>query len=231
MRLKDPFWDYSDLAMFFGLVIPSLLVTALVFKLLHGAPKAIALMAAQSAMYLVLFAGLYFILRLRYEQPVWQGLGFTSSPVAHWKAALAGITLAFGLSAFGVLIRTPQMTDPMKDLFDGEWALLVVGLAATTVMPICEELAFRGFLLPLVARTFGLWPGLLLTSLPFALLHGPQYEWHWQHMFLLTLAGAAFGIMRAWSGSTISASLMHAAYNMTFMLGYIFKEKELTGTW
>ncbi len=231
MRLKDPFWDYSDLALFIGLVLPSLLVTALAAKLLESAPKAVSLIVAQSVMYLVLFAGLYAILWIRHGQPVWEGLGFINSPVAHWKAALLGIALAFSLSGLGVLLRTPQMTDPMKDLLDGNLAVAVVGVAATTVMPVCEELAFRGFLLPLFARTAGLWMALLLTSLPFALMHGPQYEWHWQHMFLLTLAGGAFGLMRAWSGSTISASLMHATYNMTFMLGYIFQEKELTGTW
>ena len=61
MRLKDPFWDYSDLALFIGLVLPSLLVTALAAKLLESAPKAVALIVAQSVMYLVLFAGLYAI--------------------------------------------------------------------------------------------------------------------------------------------------------------------------
>ena len=231
MRIKEPFWNYSDLAIFLGLILPSLLVTGLIMGLLRGAPKAVALITAQSAMYVVLFIGLYLVLKNRYSETVWEGLGWISSQVAHWKAVVFGIALAFGLSGLGVLLRTPQMTDPMKELLEGDLAVIVVGIAATTVMPVCEELAFRGFILPLLASSFGTALGILFTALPFALLHGPQYEWHWQHMLLLTLAGCAFGWMRAWTGSTISASLMHASYNMTFMLGYIANQKELSGTW
>ena len=231
MRLKKPFWGYQDLAIAGGMLLPAVGVMLVAVMLMGPAPKAVRAIVGQSILYAVLFTGVYFALKKIYEEPVGEGLGLVIGPLAHWKPALAGVVLALGLSALGVVLRTPQMTDPMKELLDSDIGIIVVGVGATTIFPLCEEVAFRGFLLPLLARSFGLWGGILFTALPFALLHGPQYQWHWQHILLLTMAGAAFGWMRAFSQSTISASIMHSTYNLTFMLGYLANQKELSGSW
>ena len=231
MRLKNPFWGYTELAIAAGILLPAVAVVVASLWMMGSAPKAVQAIVGLSILYAVLFAGVYMVLKKSYDEPVGEGLGWTIGPVQHWKAVLVGIMLAVGLSALGIALRTPQMTDPMKELLNTDLGLIVVGLGATTIFPVCEELAFRGFILPLFARSFGVWGGIFLTAFPFALLHGPQYEWHWQHILLLTMAGAAFGWMRVFSQSTITASVMHAAYNMTFMLGYLANQKELSGTW
>ena len=75
MRIKEPFWNYSDLAIFLGLILPSLLVTVLIMGLLRSAPKAVALITAQSAMYVVLFVGLYLVLKTDIARPCGKGWG------------------------------------------------------------------------------------------------------------------------------------------------------------
>jgi membrane protease YdiL (CAAX protease family) len=79
---------------------------------------------------------------------------------------------------------------------------------------------FRGFLLPLLVRSIGPWLGIILTAVPFALLHGAQNHWAWQPVLLIGIAGIAFGYVRYKTGSTTAAFLMHAAYNATGFLGY-----------
>jgi membrane protease YdiL (CAAX protease family) len=65
--------------------------------------------------------------------------------------------------------------------------------------------------------------GLLVTALPFSLLHGPQYNWSWQRLLVLTLASIAFGLIRHRTGSTAASSLTHAAYNLTFLAGMLMQ--------
>src|SRR5256885_2249784 len=80
-----------------------------------------------------------------------------------------------------------------------------VATLAVTLGPVSEELIFRGFLFPLLARTFGVVVAILGAALPFALLHGPQYAWSWRHILLVLLAGCAFGWVRHRTGSTAVA--------------------------
>jgi membrane protease YdiL (CAAX protease family) len=104
---------------------------------------------------------------------------------------------------------------PMEELLRDRLSIALVGLFATTLGPVCEELAFRGFLQPLLTRTFGAVVGVVLAALPFTLLHGPQYGWSWQHVLPVGLAGLSFGIVRYVTGSTAAATAMHATYNLT----------------
>ena len=55
----------------------------------------------------------------------------------------------------------------------------------------------------------------------FALLHGPEYQWAWQQLLVVGLAGVAFGYVRYKTGSTTARrSLLHSAYNVMGFLGY-----------
>ena len=63
----------------------------------------------------------------------------------------------------------------MQELLRDRLSIASIGFFAITLGPLCEELVFRGFLQPLLIRTFGVAAGILLCAVPFALLHGPQY--------------------------------------------------------
>jgi membrane protease YdiL (CAAX protease family) len=89
--------------------------------------------------------------------------------------------------------------------------------------PFFEELVFRGFLQPLLERALGAVPAIVLAAIPFALLHGVQYQWSWQHLALIMLAGCAFGTARYLAGSTAAAALLHIGYNVTLFIGYLLQ--------
>ena len=61
----------------------------------------------------------------------------------------------------------------------------------------------------------------VVTAVPFALLHGPAYQWSWQHLLLVFLAGCVFGVVRSVLDSTLAAAATHSAYNLTLLAGYI----------
>jgi membrane protease YdiL (CAAX protease family) len=221
-----PFWDYSDVAMFFSLALPCLVLSLLVVKgieLILPVPtgKAVMLLPAQFIGYALWFSSLVALLRIKYGKPFWRSLAWTMPVQGFWRAVFSGPLLAFYIALIGLALRTPTIEMPFKDLLTDRVSLVLTGIFACTLGPLCEELAFRGFLLPLLLRSFGRLLGLFLSALPFALLHGPQYSWSWHHLLLLTLAGMSFGWVRVRTGSTFAATMTHATYNLTYFSAFL----------
>jgi hypothetical protein len=236
-RPRFPFWDYQDLFLFIGAAFPSLLAATLLVRwlfswlALRGQGKTPELLAAQFLWYGFCFGFLYLLLRLKYDRPFWESLGWVHFGERFWRRVGSGALLALGLAVAGALLRTPDLDMPMKHLLSDRTSVLLVGLAAATLGPACEELIFRGFLMPLLIRSLGPWPGIVFSALPFALLHGPQYAWSWRHVLLIVVAGVAFGWMRHRTGSTAAAAVMHAAYNSTFFAAVLIYGKDLPARW
>jgi|YNPMSStandDraft_1061717.scaffolds.fasta_scaffold02161_5 membrane protease YdiL (CAAX protease family) len=233
IRPGEPFWGYADLFLFLAAAVPSLLAAALaaksVFLLLgwQAHTQTPVLLASQFLGYLLWFAFLYGLLRFKYGRPFWSSLGWVGLGERLAARLMAGVALAFGIAIAGALLRTPDIDMPMKRLLSDPLSIALIGITAATIGPVCEEIAFRGFLMPLLARTLGAPAGILLSAVPFALLHGPQYGWSWRHVVLITAAGAAFGYTRHRTGSTAAAAVVHASYNATFFLAYVFYGKDL----
>ncbi|MCL6546301.1 MAG: CPBP family intramembrane metalloprotease [Bryobacteraceae bacterium] len=233
VRPGEPFWGYADLFLFLAAAVPSLLVAALAAKSVllllgrHADNQTPVLLASQFLGYLLWFAFLYGLLRFKYGRPFWSSLGWVGFGEQFAARLMAGVALAFGIAIAGALLRTPDIDMPMKRLLSDPLSIVLIGVTAATIGPVCEEIAFRGFLMPLLVRTLGAPAGILLSSVPFALLHGPQYGWSWRHVLLITAAGAAFGYTRHRTGSTAAAAVVHASYNTTFFLAYVFYGKDL----
>jgi len=233
----EAFWNYRDLALFLGLAAPCLLGGALLAKVallalfVSTSHKALELLPGQFIGYALLYAALAFIFRFEYERPFWRSLGWRR-PGLHAPSIIGlGCLLAFSIAMLGALLKTPEVPAPMKDLFSDRSSLLAVAFAGVTVGPLCEELAFRGFMQPLFIRSLGVVPGIFLSALGFGLLHLPQYGYDWQHGVLITMAGAGFGWMRWVSGSTLGSTIMHAAYNLTLFLGFYAGSSKVPQSW
>jgi hypothetical protein len=135
-----------------------------------------------------------------------------------------GPMVAVTVILIGAMLHTPEIDNPIQKLLAGRWQTLLVGAFATMFGPVAEELGFRGFLLPLMMRSFGVLGGVVLCSGAFVALHGPQ--WSWQHLLLLFLASIAFSLVRVRTGSTAASAMVHATYNLTFFTGYLIQERD-----
>ncbi|MEZ5352076.1 MAG: type II CAAX endopeptidase family protein [Bryobacteraceae bacterium] len=224
---RTPFWGYTDLVLFLGALLPALLVSGLVFfgltRLTPTAvmPKAFSVVALQFLSYGFWFLALYAIFKLRYRRPFWASLDWGAPPGAITTSLLLGPAVAIAVSAAAAALGTPEVEMPIQELLRDRLSVVLIGIFAVTLGPVCEELTFRGFLMPLLSRTFGAALGILIAALPFALLHGPQYGWSWRHVALIGLAGVAFGWERYRTGSTAAATAMHCTYNFTIFGGYL----------
>jgi hypothetical protein len=174
--------------------------------------------AVTFSLYGLWFLALSLLLRLRYDRPFWRSLACVWPPRGFWHSAACGVLLAMASLLLGVALRIPETKTPLEELLKDRASILLIGVFGVTLGPLCEELIFRGFLMPLLARSFGALAGVLLAALPFALLHGQEYAWGWKQLAIVFLAGAAFGWMRHRSGSTAAAAVMHGAYNLVFFV-------------
>lgn len=214
----EPFWSYRDVLLFVGIAFPSLLLSAglvrLVAPRLHFS-EGFAELSAQFLWYLMVFGFLGVLFRVVYRMPFWRSLGFAlPSPYAGLCFAL-GPLLAIGLSYIGtVLLKTPVIESPFDKLLADRPTAILFLIFGVVMGPLCEELAFRGFLMPLLMRSFGTVAGILATAALFGALHAPEYHKVWQYAVLIGSAGAVFGYVRYRTGSTASATFMHIGYNL-----------------
>lgn len=221
---RHPFWNYEEVALFAGAILPSLLISAIIVRVAAAAipsllgDQGVQLLLGQLLIYAVLLGSIHLMFWLRHDQPMWSSLGWTLHFKGAWLYLLAAPLLAVGISALGAALNAPLLPNPVETLTDGGVSLAMIAVFAVILGPVFEELVFRGFLFPLFRRSLGTVAGILLAAVLFSLVHGQQYEWSWQILLLLTMAGAVFGIARHRSGSTAASTLMHVGYNLTLFI-------------
>jgi membrane protease YdiL (CAAX protease family) len=227
---REPFWGYSDLFLFAGLAIPCMLLgwalvkgAMLLFHVRAGVRVA-ELLPEQFLGYAILFGALAVIFRLQYGRPFWRSLGWKSARIPFLWIVSCGLAAAIVVAFASTLIGTPNTSNPMTQLMGDRTSVILLAIFGITVGPLSEELVFRGFLQPLLVRSLGPALGIVAAAVPFGLLHFQEYGNSWRHAVLISAAGAAFGCMRHWTGSTKASTIMHAAYNALFFFAFVLQK-------
>jgi membrane protease YdiL (CAAX protease family) len=230
---REPFWGYNDLVLFIGLApvcmgAGMLLVKAAIFLFHAHPPEVEQLLPAQLLFYLFLFGALAAVFRVGYDRPFWRSLAWRPYRLPFLWSIVFGMVTAILVAVLSSLIRLPDTENEMTQLMESPAGLILMAIFGVTVAPVCEELAFRGFLQPLLVRSMGVALGIAVSSIPFGLLHFWEYGNSWRHALIISGAGAAFGIMRHVTGSTRASALMHAAYNGLFFVALLSDRKILS---
>jgi len=217
---ESAFWGYEDLALFIGALLPAGFVGAALIRGLHITSTPARTLLLQVLLYALLLGALYFLISVRYRQPFWRSLGWIVPERGFIECLFGGPLLALAASLLGAALKAPQVKDPIRGLITNPISLVIVMLFLVLIGPIFEELVFRGFLYPLLARTFGVAGGILLSALPFALLHGAQNQWAWQQLAMIGIAGAVFGYARYKTRSTAASTMLHCGFNLMGAVAY-----------
>jgi sodium transport system permease protein len=137
-----------------------------------------------------------------------------------WKTAVAACVLAVVLHPLAQLLQmlvtalypvSPDVASQMKtyqDLFTAApFGTLVLVIALTPAL--CEELAFRGFLLSGFRRLGYKWRAIALSALFFAVTHGIL-----QQSLIAFLMGLVVGYVVVQSGSILPGMIFHFTHNL-----------------
>jgi len=139
------------------------------------------------------------------------------------KGVVGGITLLLIIVVVGIIMQliypqTPQ-PQPFENIVrqaEGLRNLIIIFLAGSVLAPLSEELFFRGFIYPLIRFRWGIWPGIIITSLFFGSMHFDLFR-----MIPLTFGGIGLALLYEKTGSLITPIIAHATWN-TIMTLLIF---------
>lgn len=137
--------------------------------------------------------------------------------ITRWLLPIAGLSLLimiFSTSIYWLLLRglmatapalvnlflTPQ---PLPEVF---WYLAATGFIVAIIAPIAEEFVFRGVLLNQLMDVFGLWKGIGITSLIFAVFH--------LNFFGAFLFAVIASLLYVKTGNLLAPILLHSANNL-----------------
>jgi uncharacterized protein len=137
-----------------------------------------------------------------------------------WMAYLGlGVAFAIGLQILAKFVPMPKDI-PMETFFRTALRAWILSIAAMTFVPLMEELFFRGFLYPVVARRLGVIFAVLFTAVSFTVIHVPQLadphmplSASWGAVLLIFIIGLALTVVRAAKKSVAAGVLVHMAYN------------------
>jgi uncharacterized protein len=228
---RDPVWTGWDVLAIFAFSVATIfVVTLLVFVAVlslpgngHSKPQDLAgdariIFTSQTFAYAVIGVFMYLLLRKRYACSPMDAVRWNwSGAQVRWPMFfLAGVVLAVAVMLAAPYLPIPRSL-PMQKLFRDATSAWLLATFGVLIAPVMEELFYRGFLYPVVKRRLGILAAVVLTALPFAMMHGPQYDWAWAALLLVFFVGAVFGIVREWSGSVAATVVVHMAYNATLL--------------
>ncbi len=180
------------------------------------AQKAVLAILAQFFAYIPLAIFMVTLVEGKYHVRFWPAIRW-NWPRSQWKMLGLGALVLLSLNLLGHFLPMPQST-PFEELFSRPRDAYLMSVFAITLGPLMEELFFRGFLYPVLARRMGVAGGIFFTALPFGLIHMFQYGYAWGVVLLIFLMGVVCTAVRAATGSVASSFLVHVGYNATEML-------------
>jgi len=223
---RDPVWSGGDVVLIALLTIVTLVAAELVvaagawaffyrnadYRSLLQRPSLDLL--GQVLGYVAVAAFMIFLVEGKYRVPFWKAIHWNWNPRSIPKWLGLGV-LTVGIDLLGRYLPLPK-SSPFEQFFAHRSDALLMAIFAVTFGPLMEELIFRGFLYPVLARWTGVTTAVLLTAIAFGLLHYLQYR-SWSAVLLITLVGVVLTVVRAWTNSVSASFLVHVGYNGTLM--------------
>ena len=226
--VENPEWNGWDVLAIIGLALVTILASqALILFGAHFlfyrrvpltdlAQQPLLLLVSQFVIDAAVAVYLFLWIEGKYRVRFWQAIRW-NWPTAGWRLLALGAVMLFVLSMLENLLPMPKDT-PFEKLFASPRDAYLLAIIAVTLGPLVEELFFRGFLYPVLARRWGVAWGIFLTALPFAAMHLPQYGYAWGALLVILIVGIACGVVRAFTKSVGASFLVHVGYNGTQML-------------
>ena len=233
-------WDWLDVVLFLFFGLGSIVVLAQVLTFIFAGvfalkPQQIKDAATLNTAFavthqvlwsLAMLIFLWLQMALRFRAPFWHTLRFRRFQAGERTFAGTlftffglGMALAVAVQLASAFLRTPSKL-PIEGMFQTRPSILMMMAAGILVAPLAEELMFRGFLYPVVARKFGVAAGIAVVGSLFGLMHAPQLWGGWGQIALLMLVGMVLTYARARTGSVLASYVLHLGYNSLLLLGF-----------
>jgi uncharacterized protein len=223
----DPPWSGWDVARI-GLllfVLPFLVIPFVALAAKHifypGLPwltvaqKPWIALSTQFVWYVAIAVYMIMFVEGTFHRRFWEAIHW-NWPRRNWVMLVPVGTVMISLQGLEHFFKIPKHI-PMEEFLATPLAAVMTAILAVTLGPLMEELFFRGFLYPVLARRFGVTVGVVATAVGFGLIHGAQLAFAWGLVLIIFLVGVVLTIVRAKTNSVGSSFVVHVAYNSTIV--------------
>ena len=192
-------------------------------KLLEDAmsKNAFFIVPMQFVIYIAIIGFMALLVWTRHKTSLAQAIHWNlPTPRRVWMfALLTGAALA-AISDVGQFALHRWIPDslPITEFFKDRPSALLLGAFGILVAPLMEELLFRGFLYPALARWTGAIVSLIITASAFTLLHGAQLGYSWAPLLLIFVVGFTLTVTRIRTNSVATCVIVHMTYNFVLLL-------------
>ena len=228
---ENPVWSGWDVLQLAAVTLLTMIVLqfAIVFTarryvfhgltLMEAAQKPILALVSEFLAYIVIAVFMVMFVEGKYRVRFWEAIrwNWPRGEWKTWKLLGIGVTMLFALNILERFLPMPK-TVPFDQFFERPLDAYLTSIFAISFGPLMEELFFRGFLYPVLARRLGIVWGVLLTALPFGLMHAFQYGNAWSAVLVIFIVGVVLTVVRAVTKSVGASFLVHVGYNGTLMV-------------
>jgi CAAX protease family protein len=197
-------------------------------------------LGTMALLYLITFALAWMIFPLFWNRSFLAGLQWNAAALPRYRGRLfAAACVCFVLAMIDEVVLPGPTNAPIDELFKTRTAAWLLFAFGVTVAPLFEEIIFRGFLLPAFCTAYDwttekltgrlappLGPndaprwslaamvvGSILTSIPFAAMHGEQTGYSLGPFVLLVCVSMVLCLARLGTRSLACSVFVHASYN------------------
>lgn len=233
-------WGWLDLLLlisitFFGTFLVSVFLVAgfAGFGMTPGvlqksvSEKSLFLIINQTLLSLGLLGYLVAQVRVRFRSPFWRTIGWRPLEtrgiprrVVYLGLVLGGFTLSLMIQLASAAMQSKAKL-PIETFFQDRRSAFLLMLMGVLLAPLVEETIFRGYIYPVISRSFGIGAGVVITGTMFGLLHAPQLWGGWGQIALLILVGIIFTAARAISRTVLASYLLHVSYNSFLFIAFL----------
>jgi len=233
-------WGWGDLVLLVAIAISGTFLVSLLlikgFALAGISFRQVQDIADDRNLFLILNQALLSVVLLLYlaaqmrhsfHAPFWRTIGWrplqtgqTPRAAAYLGLIFSGCMLAMLVSLSSAAFKSNTKMPIEQFLQDRRSALLLMSLGVL-LAPVLEETVFRGYLYPVLARSFGVNAGIVVTGTLFGLLHASQLWGGWAQIALLVVVGIVFTYARARTHTVVASYLLHVSYNSFLFLGFL----------
>jgi len=234
---ENPVFNLVDVGLIVLVAIAALffctVVAAVILLILHGphaadfkdpAKNLVLFLPIQVAAYILTVGFMVFFVWAKYREGFLKAVRWNFPAARLVYGALAG-GVGLGLTSelmSGLLHRWIPKSLPIDQYLRTASSAYALAAFGILIAPLVEELFFRGFLYPALARPLGVVPATAITAGLFALLHSQQLAHAWAPLLILFAVGTVLTVVRAVTKSVAICVLIHMAYNFSlFTLMFI----------
>jgi membrane protease YdiL (CAAX protease family) len=198
---------------------------------------------ASMTTYLLALGMAFFAMPVFWHRPFAEGVEWNCVNV-RWWLVVVGLGLGFAAQGLTVFFPVPKDL-PIDKIFRNPAAIWFLAFFGVVIAPLFEEIVFRGFLLPAIAiavdwmriprgsvpvvalENLEAWRAgtessrealvvaSVLTSVVFAMIHGPQLEWTLSAVCLLFAVSMVLCAVRLRMRSVAASTVVHGCYNLS----------------